>query len=101
MCRLMRHDLIAELCESVTWLDQAGGVDSALPKGTTSGYAKLPGANSNRTLSVYGNVEVKRLVATGPGVHSEVSHHLHVDLDLTFTRCFLYLYQNQHACRCM
>ena len=89
----MRHDLIAELCHSIIRLDQAGGVASVLPRGTLSGYAQLPGANNDKTLSVYGNVEVKRLVADGPGVHFEVSR----PCTLTSISCLQRLCHSSHA----
>ena len=73
-CRLLRHDMVAELCESAVKFHQAGGTTSALPKGATSGRANLPGAKDDMYLYVYGNVQVKNLLTSkaGAGVHFEV-----------------------------
>lgn len=76
MCchRLLRHDMVAELCESAVRFQQAGGNAAALLKGATSGHAALPGTNEDISLYVYGNVEVKNLVTPkfGAGVQFEV-----------------------------
>ena len=68
--------MVAELCESTSRFQQAGGIASVLPKGTTSGRAVLPGPADDMSLFVYGNVEVKNLVTarTGPGIQFEVLH---------------------------
>lgn len=75
-CRLLRHDMVAELCESAVRFQQAGGSDSlALPKGATSGRANLPGIDDDMSLFVYGNVEIKILMTAkfGAGVQYEVA----------------------------
>lgn len=75
-CRLLQHDMVAELCESVVRFQQAGGSDSlALPKGATSGRANLPGIDDDMSLFVYGNVEIKNLMTAkfGAGVQYEVA----------------------------
>ncbi len=75
-CRLLRHDMVAELCESAVRFKQAGGSDSlALPKGATSGRANLPGIDDDMSLFVYGNVEIKNLMTAkfGAGVQYEVA----------------------------
>ncbi|KAL0023606.1 hypothetical protein WJX77_006297 [Trebouxia sp. C0004] len=74
--RLLRHDMVAELCESAVRFQQAGGSDSlALPKGATSGRANLPGIDDDMSLFVYGNVEIKNLMTAkfGAGVQYEVA----------------------------
>ncbi|KAL0023688.1 hypothetical protein WJX79_001943 [Trebouxia sp. C0005] len=74
--RLLRHDMVAELCESAIRFQQAGGSDSlALPKGATSGRANLPGTDDDMSLFVYGNVEIKNLMTAkfGAGVQYEVA----------------------------
>lgn len=72
--RLLRHDMVAELCESAVRFQQAGGTASALPEGASSGRALLPGPAEDMTLFVYGNVEVTNLVTAkfGPGIQFEV-----------------------------
>lgn len=74
-CRMLRHDLIGELCESALKFHQAGGVSAALPKGVTSGRANLRKDNEDLSLYVYGNVTIKNLITTkfGPGVQYEVA----------------------------
>lgn len=73
-CRLLRHDMVAELCISAVRFQQAGGTASVLPKGASSGQALLSGPAAHTTLFVYGNVEVKNLVTAkfGPGIQFEV-----------------------------
>lgn len=73
-CRLLRHDMVAELCTSAVRYQQAGGTASVLPKGASSGQALLPGPAADTALFVYGNVEVKNLVTAkfGPGIQFEV-----------------------------
>lgn len=72
--RLLRHDIVAELCESAVRFQQAGGTESVLPKGASSGHALLPGPAEDMILFVYGNVEAKNLVTAkfGPGIQYEV-----------------------------
>lgn len=74
-CRMLRHDLIGELCDSALRFHQAGGVNAALPKGVTSGRANLRKGNEDLSLYVYGNLTIKNLITTkfGPGIQYEVS----------------------------
>ena len=75
-CRLLRHDMVAELCESAIRFKQAGGTASALPKGASSGRALLPGGANGMSLHVYGDVEVQDLVVPkfGPGIEFQLQH---------------------------
>ena len=65
--------MVAELCESATRFRKAGGISSPLLTGVTSGRAKLAGDNDDMSLYVYGNLEVKNLVAkSAAGISFEV-----------------------------
>ena len=70
--------MVAELCESAVRFQEKGGASAVLPGGASSGNAMLPGTANDLALFVYGNVEVKNLVAAkfGPGIQFEVLHHL-------------------------
>ena len=50
--RLLRHDMVAELCEKAVRFQQAGGTASVLPTGASSGRALLPGSAEDMTLFV-------------------------------------------------
>ncbi|KAL3153759.1 hypothetical protein ABBQ32_013348 [Trebouxia sp. C0010 RCD-2024] len=73
--RMVRHDLIGELCDSALRFHQAGGVSAALPKRVTSGRANLRKGNEDLSLYVYGNLTINNLITTkfGPGVQYEVA----------------------------
>ena len=73
-CRLLRHDMVAELCDSASRFQQAGGIGAALPKGATSGRASLRKGEQDLNLYVYGNVEIKDLITTrfGAGIQFQV-----------------------------
>ena len=88
-CRLLRHDMVAELCESAVKFQEMGGASAVLPGGASSGNALLPGTANDLALFVYGNVEVKNLVAAkfGPGIQFEVLHHLCLSHILLNTAC--------------
>lgn len=95
LCRLLRHDMVAELCEAAIRFQEKGGTASVLPGGAFSGNAQLPGAANDLALFVYGNVEVKNLVAAkfGPGIQFEVLQTplLCVVLHISGTRCLQYV----------
>lgn len=81
-CRMVRHDLIGELCDSALRFHQAGGVSAALPKRVTSGRANLRKGNEDLSLYVYGNLTINNLITTkfGPGVQYEVCHPDHLQV---------------------
>ena len=72
-CRLLRHDMVAELCISAVRFQQAGGTASVLPKGASSGQALLSGPAADTTLFVWQCGGQDLVTAKfGPGIQFEV-----------------------------